>query len=206
MSNQKPKIRFPFVGEFPITFKFGASPDWYIKVTGYPHNGVDFGCPKGSAILACDDGRILYADNVPDSDGLGINIGHDWGLSQYWHLSKLTARYGQEVKKGDCIGLSGDTGWATGPHLHFGIKVKEDTVPGMKGWTDPLKYFIGSPVPIPVLPVVLKYHRVRLGESLWSIALKYYGEGWYWPRIFKANEDKIKNPSLIFPFQKLLIP
>ena len=201
-----PKIRLPFVGKFPITFKFGEQPDWYVKIAGYPHNGLDFSMSVGTPILSCDDGKIEYADNIPDSDGLGVNIGHEWGLSQYWHSSKLSATYGQVVKKGDCIGYSGATGWATGPHLHFGVKRPADGPPNMRGWANPINYFIEPPYQ-PEAPVIVpRYYRVMLGDSLWKIAIKFYGEGYHWPKIYKANLDKIKHPSLIYPFQKLLIP
>lgn len=202
----KPKIRLPFVGKYPITFKFGAQPRWYVMVAGYPHNGVDFGTPVGTPILACANGTIIYADNVPDSDGLGIIISHKWGISLYWHLSSLTAKLGQDVKKGDSIGFSGSTGWATGPHLHFGTKVRGVEAPGMKGWSNPINYIIEPPVqPVPE-PSPVREYRVRFGDSLWSIATKFYGAGYHWTRIYKANLDRIKHPSLIFPFQKLRIP
>jgi len=202
----KPKIDLPFEGNYPISFKFGAAPDWYIKIFGYPHNGVDFACPVGTMILACDNGKITYADSVPDRDGIGINIGHSWGMSQYWHLKKLLATYGQVVKKGDVIGISGDTGICTGPHLHFGTFRPEDSPQGMRGWADPLNYIIGI-IPTPVLnPIAPRYYRVQVGDTLWKIASKFYGNGIYWSRIFEANRNVIKDPGLIFPFQKLLIP
>lgn len=201
-----PKIRLPFEGKYPITFRFGENPDWYVRRVGYPHNGVDFGMPRGTPVLACDDGKVWYADNIPDSDGIGINIGHEWGLSQYWHLTMCVAKWGDEVKKGETIGFSGDTGWATGPHLHFGIKVKDDSPPGMRGWTNPVPYLEG-PVFQPMLPAIeSRTYRVRIGDSLWKIALKFYGNGYHWRKIFDANKDKIGDPGLIYPFQKLVIP
>lgn len=202
----KPKIRLPFAGKYPITFKFGEAPEWYVQIAGYPHNGVDFGCPVGTPIVACDEGIVNYADNVPDSDGLGIIISHEWGLSQYWHLSKLSVNAGDRVQKGESIGYSGATGWATGPHLHWGIKDNEVDVPEMRGWNNPINYLY-EPMPEPDVPVIMpKTHLVMPGDSLWKIAEKYYNKGYYWVRIFEANKDKIKTPMLIYPFQRLRIP
>jgi murein DD-endopeptidase MepM/ murein hydrolase activator NlpD len=202
----KPKIALPFHGAYPITFRFGEAPDWYVKVAGYPHNGVDFGLPVGVAVLACDEGVVSYADNTPDGNGLGVNLSHSWGLSQYWHLSKLAANFGDKVKRGDVIGYSGDTGFATGPHLHFGVKVSGYEVAGMRGWVDPLKFLENGPGTPAEPPAVNRYYFVRPGDSLWKIAAKFYGQGYHWRRIYEANRDKIQNPNLIYPFQKLLIP
>lgn len=201
-----PQIRLPFEGGFRISQDFGKAYPWYIAIAGYPHNGIDYVMEKGIPILACDDGLVSYADNIPDSDGMGVNIHHKWGLSQYWHLSKLTAIFNRTVRKGNLVGYSGSSGWATGPHLHFGIKVKGQSTPNMRGWSDPKKYYEGKvSEPEPVIPVE-RYHRVMWGDSLWKIAKKYYGNGGHWPTIYKANKDKIKNPSFIYPFQLLRIP
>jgi len=200
------KIKKPFTGNYPVTQKFGDNAEWYVKIAGYPHNGIDYAMQKGTPILACDDGVLTYADNVPDADGLGINITHEWGMSQYWHLNKLTANYQQKVKRGDKIGLSGATGWATGPHLHFGIKVNGHGAKGMRGWTDPAPYMEenisggGESVNAP------RSHQVARGETLWGIAVKYYGQGYLWPKIYEANKKIIANPNIIFPGQKLIIP
>jgi len=200
------KIRQPFNGVARITFNFGASPDWYARVFGYPHNGVDFGMKRGVAILACDKGKVVYSDSVPDSDGCGIIVQHDWGTSLYWHLSRLIADLGQVVNKGDVIGLSGATGFVTGPHLHFGIKVPGRSPVGMRGWCNPIPYLEGEVTTVEDPEVEPRYYRVKIGDTLWRIAQKFYGEGAFWPKIYQANKDKIVSPGLIFPFQKLLIP
>lgn len=201
-----PLIGKPFQGSYPITFAFGEAPDWYTKVYHYPHNGVDYGLPLGKPVLACEAGVVTYADSTPDSNGMGINITHNKGMSQYWHLKTILKQIGDIVAKGDLIGSSGDNGFATGPHLHFGYYLPEASPVGMHGWTDPVR-LIESAGDVPEYHApVQKWYIVGLGDTLWKIALKYYGNGYYWRRIYTANQDIIKDPALIFPFQKLLIP
>jgi nucleoid-associated protein YgaU len=76
----------------------------------------------------------------------------------------------------------------------------------MRGWTDPIKYLetLPSQPQLPMPDPTLYY--IKPGDSLWKIALKFYGSGAYWPRIYNANKEKIKNPTLIFPFQRIVIP
>ena len=200
------KISEPFLGKYPISFKFGEAPAWYVKVFGYPHNGVDFALPLSTPVMACDGGRVAFADSVPDADGEGIVLEHVWGRSIYWHLSGLSATFGQQVERGATIGLSGATGFVTGPHLHFGLKVMADYNQAMKGFCDPLNYIDFTDPQPPLQLIKPVYHLVLPGQSLYSIAQKFYGDGAYWRKIYQANLDKIKDPALIYPFQKLLIP
>ena len=202
----KPKIRLPYVGEYPISFKFKEDPKWYTDIAGYPHNGVDFAIPVGKAIVACDDGVVVWADQAADGRGRSVHILHSWGLSVYYHLSVIRAKFNQSINKGELLGFSGATGWATGPHLHWGLKVKGYEVPNMRGWCNPLKY-VEEEIQEPTAPVIQpRYHFVRIGESLWKISERYYGSGIYWRKIYDANRKRIKNPTLIYPFQRLLIP
>jgi len=201
-----PKIAWPVVGKYPITFDFGERPDWYLKIFGYPHNGIDIGCPIGTPVLACDTGQVIFADDIPDGDGCGIILKHDWGISLYWHLSTLIARWTDLSKRLDRIGLSGNTGYVTGPHLHFGIKVTGVNITGMRGWVDPVKYLREPDQITDITTPVNRYHFVIPGDSLWSISEKYFGSGFKWRQIYEANRDKIANPNVIFPGQKLLIP
>ncbi len=202
----EPRIRKPFDGLYPITMRYGDSFDWYIKIAGYPHNGMDFGMKDGTPLFAVDQGVVSYADNVPDSDGLGINIRHDWGMSQYWHLSKLIAKMGAVVKKGELIGFSGHSGWVTGPHLHFGVKVNGVDVGNMRGWADPALYFEDGNIQDPEPIEVAKTYLVKPGDSLWKISEKFYGSGTFWRKIWDANKINIKDPNKISIFQVLRIP
>jgi murein DD-endopeptidase MepM/ murein hydrolase activator NlpD len=61
-------------------------------------------------------------------------------MSHYAHLSSIGVGTGQEVKKGQKLALSGVSGYATGPHLHFGIKVEGVLDPEMKNWVNPEEY------------------------------------------------------------------
>jgi murein DD-endopeptidase MepM/ murein hydrolase activator NlpD len=93
------------------------------------HNGLDIGIPVGTPIFAADDGKIMAADN---NDGSGywqkyqygryVLITHSNNLNTlYAHLSAVSVKKGDVVKRGDLIGYSGNTGYSTGPHLHFGV-------------------------------------------------------------------------------------
>jgi murein DD-endopeptidase MepM/ murein hydrolase activator NlpD len=87
------------------------------------HYGIDFGVPEGTAVSACGDGRVVMAENRV-STGWSVVIEHAPGLySLYYHLHSLNVKEGQSVKQGDKIGLSGSTGLATGPHLHWEIRL-----------------------------------------------------------------------------------
>ena len=90
------------------------------------HNGVDFGAETGTAIRAAGTGKVTTAGW---SDGYGnyVIIDHGDGLQTlYGHMSKMLVAKGQTVAQGDVIGRVGETGLATGPHLHF--EVREDGV------------------------------------------------------------------------------
>jgi murein DD-endopeptidase MepM/ murein hydrolase activator NlpD len=202
----KPSILWPVVGKYPISFSFGEAPEWYTKCFGYPHNGIDIACPIGTSVVATEGGVVNFADDIPDSDGKGLLLCQAWGISCYWHLSELKVKYGERVQRGQEIAKSGNTGYVTGPHVHFAIKVIGDEPSGMRGWTDPVKYIEGDvSTPVPSLPIQRTYI-VGFGDTLWKIAEKFYNNGTEWRRIYEANKEKIKNPNVIFPLQRFLIP
>ncbi len=107
-----------------ITQHFGERSYLY---RGKPHNGLDVGGPVGTPIYAADDGIVLAVDNNDKSSwqkyqyGKYVMIEHKNNISTlYAHLSKQVVKKGDPVKRGDIIGYLGNTGYATGPHLHFG--------------------------------------------------------------------------------------
>ncbi|MFD7631595.1 M23 family metallopeptidase [Streptomyces sp. NPDC059851] len=91
------------------------------------HSGQDFAVPVGTPVKAVSAGTVVKAGPNGGGDGPAygnaIVIKHgNSTYSQYAHLSKLQVKIGQKVAKGSQIGLSGNTGNSTGPHLHFEIR------------------------------------------------------------------------------------
>ena len=87
------------------------------------HAGIDYGIPTGTEIVAPSSGKVMLAENRI-ATGWTIIIEHLPGLySMYYHLSQLKVKEGQNVQQGDLLGLSGATGFATGPHLHWEVRL-----------------------------------------------------------------------------------
>lgn len=106
-------------------------------VTGVlrPHLGTDFGAAKGNKIYAAADGTITRRRFDHDGYGHYLIITHDSErTSLYAHMSKIAdgMKVGKKVKKGDVIGYVGATGLATGPHLHYELRVNNRQVNPLK--------------------------------------------------------------------------
>ncbi len=131
-----------------ITSPFGYRGN--IGVTGAStyHKGIDIAAPIGAEVIASADGTVEVA-GYSRSAGNWIRINHANGIKTvYMHNSELLVTVGQEVKQGDIIALSGNTGISGGPHLHFGVEVNGDYV-------DPLDYVDPeNPRPINTVPDV----------------------------------------------------
>lgn len=88
------------------------------------HLGVDYGAPTGTPVRSVGDGVVDFAGR---QNGYGnvVQIRHSNDRTTlYAHLSRIDVRKGQRVEQGARVGAVGATGWATGPHLHFEVKVK----------------------------------------------------------------------------------
>ncbi len=127
-----------------------ANPSIYSGSNG--HNGLDIGVPIGTPVEAALAGTVLATGNTDlahdaagdmcYSFGKWIMLTHDNGLNtMYAHLSVIGVTQGQTVAQGQVIGYSGMTGYATGPHLHFGVYatvgVKIQTLGEFRGATTP---------------------------------------------------------------------
>lgn len=88
------------------------------------HNGIDFKADRGTPVYATADGVVEYSGYHKQS-GFGklIILQHSFGFKTYYaHMSKLNVKSGTFVSKGQLIGLSGNTGISTGPHLHYEVR------------------------------------------------------------------------------------
>ncbi|KWX03460.1 hypothetical protein TH66_11175 [Carbonactinospora thermoautotrophica] len=101
------------------------------------HTGTDFGVPMGTEVRAAAGGRVLWAGQ---SRGYGYRVvvshgyvGGRYVVTTYSHLSQLLVHAGERVTRGETLARSGDTGWSTGPHLHFEVMVDGEFVNPL-GW------------------------------------------------------------------------
>lgn len=94
-----------------------------VKKVKKMHYGMDFACPMGTEILATADGKVSKISSTPNQ-GYGnlLVLSHEHGyLTKYAQLSEFKVKEGDEVKKGDVIALSGNSGMSTAPHLHYEV-------------------------------------------------------------------------------------
>jgi murein DD-endopeptidase MepM/ murein hydrolase activator NlpD len=108
-------------------YKLSASYDQAGGMWSHKHSGQDFAVPVGTPVGAAHGGTVVKAGPNGGGDGPAygnaIVISHgDGTYSQYAHLSKIGVHLGEKVNKGERIGLSGNTGNSSGPHLHFEIR------------------------------------------------------------------------------------
>jgi len=144
-----PKFVGPiFVGTFPITQRFGENPAYYARFGLAGHNGVDFGMPVGTIILAGVLGVISEVGNDPAGYGNYVKVQDPQQSLDliFAHLSQVFDEtiVGEVVQRDTPIGRSGNTGASTGPHLHFGVGdtdsggMRLNRENGYYGWEDPM--------------------------------------------------------------------
>lgn len=102
------------------------------------HAGIDFTSPIGTPIYATGNGVIEQADASSSGYGLCVKIKHGYGYETlYAHMSKVLVSAGQKVKRGQIIGLLGNTGLSTGPHCHYEVHRNGEPV-------NPVAYFLSN--------------------------------------------------------------
>ncbi len=115
--------------EVHINDKYG-----YSRQTGVyeiAHKGTDFRAKTGTEIMTINDGKVILVKSFRNY-GKTVVVDHGEGVtSLYMHLSEFRVMEGEMVKKGQVIGLSGATGYATGPHLHLSVKIDSYSIDPM---------------------------------------------------------------------------
>ena len=140
----------PYIRPVNVTSLLGDGMKFREKhpVLGSPrwHFGQDFRCPLGTEVYATGAGVVYYAGNDNDGFGIKVVIDHGYGYRTiYGHLSECRVKRGQKVTRGDFIGLSGNTGISSGPHLHYQIDLFGSHVNPLWYFTDNLsedEYFM----------------------------------------------------------------
>lgn len=124
-----------------VTSRFGGRKH---PVLGYTraHEGVDYGAPVGTPVWAVGDGTVLEA-GTRGACGKMVILRHRNGFqSQYCHLSSIAVKAGERVAQKQVIGATGQTGLATGPHLHYAVKKGG-------GFVNPLALKLPREAPVP---------------------------------------------------------
>jgi murein DD-endopeptidase MepM/ murein hydrolase activator NlpD len=124
------------LSDYDVTSPFGARNDPLNGLTGI-HEGVDLGAPTGTPVAVTGDGRVVFA-GWRDRYGNVIEVEHGMGVhTRYAHLSKILVSQGQVVTRGNTIGLVGETGRTTGPHLHYEVRIGDQP-------TNPMKFIMAG--------------------------------------------------------------
>lgn len=169
----------PFVGQ--VNSNYG----WR---RGRMHRGIDIDLEIGDSVYAAFDGIVRIQRYNPGGFGNYVLIRHYNGLETiYGHLSEALVERNQTVRAGDIIGFGGSTGRSTGPHLHFETrfmgqafnpnkvinftdhKLIQEQIYINQTWFPTYK----KPVPASATKSKKRYHKIRRGDTLYGLALKY---------------------------------
>jgi len=116
------EMTWPVPGQYRVTSNFGGRAD---PITGVwsSHGGTDIAAPYASSIVSANDGVVIFA-GWHYSYGNYVIVDHGGGIATlYGHCSKLLVGKGQAVSRGEKIALVGSTGYSTGNHLHFEVRI-----------------------------------------------------------------------------------
>jgi len=131
-------MRKPFAGEYKVTQIFGENPDVYKRFGLAGHNGQDWGMPNGTPLYTPISGIVKEARIDPAGYGHYLRIENSELGVVLAHLKSFNVGESKEVTEGELVGWSNNTGFSTGPHLHFGIYTKPRQYQnGYRGYVDP---------------------------------------------------------------------
>ena len=201
MSKNNFEVSKPFKGNYTMTQPFGVFFNFHGR--RLKHQGTDWALPTGTPLLSCFAGRVVRIEKYR-MNGYGRSIylrsldGRYEAL--YAHLNEnIFVQIDEEVKLGQIIGQSGNSGFGTGPHLHFGLKLYGEYVDAEK--------HIAVEVSEKNKLLKADEYIVQKGDTLFEIASKFFVGGDLWPLLYRENEKVIgSDPNLIIPGQILKIP
>ena len=118
----------PEKGKYTLSSPFGYRNDPLSGETRY-HDGQDFAMKPGTPVYTTGDGVVEYVKFSFTGYGNEILIDHGFGYkTRYAHMSIISVAEGMKLKRGDCIGESGNSGKSTGPHLHYEVLYRDERV------------------------------------------------------------------------------
>ncbi len=114
---------YPLAGELRVTAAFGQRRSYNGGPVSSYHTGIDYGADEGMPVSAPMTATVALAEPL-QVRGNAVILDHGLGVfTAFWHLSKIDVAVGQVVGKGEVVGLVGNTGLSTGPHLHWEMRV-----------------------------------------------------------------------------------
>jgi murein DD-endopeptidase MepM/ murein hydrolase activator NlpD len=114
------KFMWPVAGSLRSGFGWRIHPIFGVRRF---HSGIDLAAPYGTLVKAGDGGQVIQAGYF-GGYGYSVMLYHGGGFATWYaHLSSIRCAVGQFVERGQVIGLVGSTGWSTGPHLHFEVRI-----------------------------------------------------------------------------------
>jgi len=120
-------LQWPTPGYYRITSPYGMRFHPILKINKF-HTGVDIAAPYGSNAVAAANGTVIYT-GWRGGYGHTIIVDHGGGMStMYPHLSKYLVKVGDYVKRNQPVGKIGTSGWSTGPHIHFEVRINGEHV------------------------------------------------------------------------------
>ena len=130
MASHIPAI--PPVNTDPSTYRlssgFGFRSDPFLGISRR-HTGMDFASPPGNPIYVTGDGVVVKVAHERTGYGNHVEVDHGFGYrTRYAHMSRIDVTLGQRLQRGDCLGLSGNSGRSTGPHLHYEVLYRKEHV------------------------------------------------------------------------------
>ena len=153
-----PSLHLPFKDDWPVTQVFGVNPADYAQFGMNGHNGIDYGLPMFTDVLAAAGGTVIESRFDAGGYGWTLKVLHPGlGETRYAHMVEGSlADLGAQVDEGNRVGVSNNTGNSSGPHLHFGFRpmdssgfIDRSNGNGFYGYVDPAPYLMALPTPTP---------------------------------------------------------